>query len=247
METTSPVKNPLVIIPTFNEIENIEAIIQAIYALPIAFDILVVDDNSPDGTAQVVTELQLKYPERLFLLVREEKKGLGAAYIHGFQWALQKNYAFICEMDADFSHAPSDLCRLYTEARDGKADVVIGSRYINGVNVVSWPLRRILLSRGASFYVRMLTQMPIKDPTAGFICYRKEVIEAINLDEILFVGYAFQVEMKYKAFLRGFRLLEIPIVFTDRIRGKSKMNGSIIKEGIWGVLVMRFRHLFKRE
>lgn len=237
----------LVIIPTFNEKENISEIIKAVFNLPEEFSVLIVDDNSPDGTAQIVKNLQDEYQNRLFLEVRHEKKGLGTAYIHGFLWALERNFDFIFEMDADFSHNPKDLIRLYRECKENGADVAIGSRYKNGVRVVNWPLRRILLSRGASLYVRLLTSMPVKDPTAGFVCYKKEVIQAIDLQNIQFVGYAFQVEMKYKAFLRGFKLSEVPIIFIDRIKGKSKMNGFIIKEGILGVLKMRLKQLLNQE
>lgn len=237
----------LVIIPTFNEKENISEIIKAVFNLPEEFSVLIVDDNSPDGTAEIVKNLQNEYQNRLFLEVRHEKKGLGTAYIHGFLWALERNFDFIFEMDADFSHNPKDLIRLYRECKENGADVAIGSRYKNGVRVVNWPLRRILLSRGASLYVRLLTLMPVKDPTAGFVCYKKEVIQAIDLQNIQFVGYAFQVEMKYKAFLRGFKLSEVPIIFIDRVKGKSKMNGSIIKEGILGVLKMRLKQLLNQE
>lgn len=236
--------NKLVIIPTYNEIENISEIIQAVFLLPENFHILIVDDNSPDGTALQVQTLQHQFPERLFLEIRTQKTGLGAAYIHGFKWALQKNYDFIFEMDADFSHNPTDLLRLYEACANGN-DIAIGSRYAKGVNVVNWPLRRILLSYGASFYVRFITGMTIKDPTAGFICYRRKVIERINLESIQFVGYAFQVEMKYKAFIQHFKITEVPIVFTDRTKGKSKMNASIIKEAIWGVLLLKLQQIFR--
>lgn len=234
----------LVIIPTYNEIENIEAIIRAVFDQSERFHILIVDDNSPDGTSEKVRELQQIFPEKLFLEVRTEKKGLGTAYIHGFKWALQRNYDYICEMDADFSHNPSDLLRLYAECSQNGSDIAIGSRYVKGVNVVNWPLSRILLSYGASLYVKIITGMKIHDPTAGFVCYSRKVIEAINLDEIKFVGYAFQIEMKYKAYLQKFKIKEVPIVFTDRIKGKSKMNGSIIKEAIWGVIAMKLRNIF---
>lgn len=242
------VSDSLVIIPTYNEIENIEPIIKAVLEQSSLFDILIVDDNSPDGTGQKVRELQVLYPKRLHLTVREKKAGLGTAYIHGFLWGLEsdKKYKFFFEMDADFSHNPSDLLRLYQECKDNGADVAIGSRYIRGVNVVNWPLRRVLLSYGASFYVRMITGMEVKDPTAGFICYRREVLEKIDFNKIKFVGYAFQIEMKYKAYIHQFRISEVSIIFTDRTRGKSKMNASIIKEAVLGVLVMRVRHLFGR-
>ena len=230
----------LIIIPTYNEIENIEAIIGAVMSKDDRFHILIVDDNSPDGTAEKVRALQLLYPNRLFLEVRTEKKGLGTAYIHGFQWALARNYEYIFEMDADFSHNPDDLLRLYEACTQG-SDVAIGSRYVKGVNVVNWPLQRILLSYGASIYVRFFTGMRIKDPTAGFVCYKRRVLEAINLNSIRFVGYAFQIEMKYRAYLQGFAITEIPIIFTDRTKGKSKMNKSIIREAVFGVIAMRFK------
>ncbi|WP_185782000.1 polyprenol monophosphomannose synthase [Croceivirga lutea] len=236
----------LVIIPTYNEIENIEAIIRTILDLKTPFHILVVDDNSPDGTAQVVQELQTKFGERLFLEVRPGKSGLGKAYIHGFKWALEKHYNYIFEIDADFSHTPSDLLRLHRACLNG-ADIAIGSRYIKGVNVVNWPLNRILLSYGASWYVKLITGMRVHDPTAGFVCYQRKVLEAINLDKVRFIGYAFQIEMKYRAYLKKFNLKEIPIVFTDRVNGQSKMNTSIIKEAIFGVVKMRFRSIFDKK
>ncbi|RIY36301.1 dolichyl-phosphate beta-D-mannosyltransferase [Capnocytophaga canis] len=234
----------LVIIPTYNEIENIEAIIKAVFDQSGKFHILIVDDNSPDGTSQKVRELQQIFPERLFLEVRTEKKGLGTAYIHGFKWALRRNYDYIFEMDADFSHNPADLLRLYTECAQNGSDVAIGSRYVKGVNVVNWPLSRILLSYGASLYVKIITGMKIHDPTAGFVCYSRKVIESIDLDGIEFVGYAFQIEMKYKTYIKKFKISEVPIIFTDRVRGKSKMNGNIIKEAIWGVIAMKLRNIF---
>jgi len=237
----------LVIIPTYNEIENTKNIIDTIFSLSIPFDILIVDDNSPDGTALEVKNLQSIYPKKLFLEIRDKKLGLGTAYIYGFKWALAQNYDYIFEMDADFSHNPNDLCRLYNECIEKKADITIGSRYIKGVNVVNWPLPRILLSYGASLYVKIITGMKIEDPTSGFICYSRKVIEAINLDSIRFIGYAFQIEMKYKAYIRKFKLLEVPIIFTDRSKGKSKMNSSIIKEAIFGVIMMKLRNLFNRE
>lgn len=237
----------LVIIPTFNEIENIEGIIKSIFKLDKPFDILIVDDNSPDGTANAVKKLQHTNENRLFLEIREEKSGLGTAYIHGFKWALKHDYTFIFEMDSDFSHNPADLTRLYNVCANNKADVCIGSRYIRGVNVVNWPLGRILLSYGASFYVRFITGMKIKDPTAGFICYTRKVIESIDLDKIQFVGYAFQIEMKFRAYLKKFRIREIPIIFRDREKGTSKMNSKIINEAVFGVISMKFNSLFKKE
>ena len=236
----------LVIIPTYNEIENVELIIRAVLSLPTEFDILIVDDNSPDGTAQKVRELQKEFPERIFLEVRTEKKGLGTAYIHGFRWALARDYEYICEMDADFSHNPKDLCRLQSQCEEKGCDMAIGSRYIKGVNVVNWPLRRILLSYGASFYVQIITGMKICDPTAGFVCYSRKVLETIDLDSVNFVGYAFQIQLKYKAYLHDFKIVEVPIIFTDRVRGKSKMNGSIIKEAALGVISMRWKQLFNK-
>jgi len=236
----------LVIIPSYNEIENIEAIIDAVFELQKDFHVLVVDDNSPDGTAEVVKALQEKYEGKLFLEVRKEKSGLGTAYIHGFKWALEREYEYIFEMDADFSHRPSDLLRLYRACVNG-ADVVVGSRYKKGVNVVNWPLYRILLSYGASFYVKIITGMRVHDPTAGFVCYRRLVLESLDLDEVKFIGYAFQIEMKYRAYLKKFKIEEVSIIFTDREKGKSKMSTSIIWEAVFGVISMRMRSLFKRN
>ncbi len=235
----------LVIIPTYNEKENIKDIISAVLNLPVSFDVLVVDDNSPDGTSTIVQELQDTHPNRVFLEKRTQKKGLGTAYVHGFQWAIDNKYDYIFEMDADFSHNPLDLCRLY-EACRLNADVVIGSRYIKGVNVVNWPLSRVLLSYFASLYVRWITGMDIKDTTAGFICYKRHVLEAIPLQKIKFVGYAFQIEMKYRAYVKNFKILEIPIIFTDRTKGSSKMSGGIIKEAILGVLLLRWKKLLNK-
>lgn len=236
----------LVIIPSYNEIENIEAIIRAVMDLDKTFDLLIVDDNSPDGTSAKVRQLQEEYPERLFLEVRKEKSGLGTAYIHGFRWALARSYSYIFEMDADFSHRPTDLPRLYRACLN-QADVAVGSRYKRGVNVVNWPLYRILLSYGASFYVKLITGMKVHDPTAGFVCYRRKVLETIDLDAVKFIGYAFQIEMKYRAYLRKFRIEEISIIFTDREKGKSKMSTSIIWEAVFGVISMKIRSLFKRN
>lgn len=232
----------LVIIPTYNEIENIEAIIEAVLELKKEFHILVVDDQSPDGTADKVRELQQKHPLNLFLEVRKGKNGLGTAYIHGFKWALARHYTYIFEMDADFSHRPSDLQRLYRTCANG-ADMAIGSRYKRGVNVVNWPLHRVLLSYGASYYVKLITCMPIHDPTAGFVCFHRSVLEAIPLDRVKFVGYAFQIEMKYRAYKKKFKIEEISIIFTDREHGKSKMNTSIVWEAIFGVIGMRINSL----
>jgi dolichol-phosphate mannosyltransferase len=240
-------RDAIIIIPTFNEIENIEAIIRTVFALDKDFDILVVDDNSPDGTAAKIGELQSEFRDRLYIEVRNEKSGLGTAYIHGFKWCLQRHYDYIFEMDADFSHNPKDLPRLYkTCAKDG-ADVSIGSRYIKGVNVVNWPMSRVLLSYLASIYVRVITGMKIKDTTAGFVCYKRQVLEHIDLDNIRFVGYAFQIEMKFKAYLRKFNIVEIPVVFTDRTKGESKLSGGIISEAIFGVIKMKIKSLFGKE
>lgn len=230
----------LVIIPTYNEIENIDKIIEAVWMLPLPFDILIVDDGSPDGTADLVKKKQVENPQRLFLLERKGKLGLGTAYIAGFKWGLYNGYTHICEMDADFSHDPNDLIRLY-EACCGEGDVAVGSRYVKGGKLENWPYDRILLSKGASLYVRLITGMPVMDPTAGFVCYRKEVLEKINLDNIKFIGYAFQIEMKYAARQNKFKILEVPITFTDRMEGSSKMSRGIVKEAIWGVLKMKWK------
>jgi len=241
-----PMSDSLVIIPTYNEIENVEAIIRTVFSLKKQFHVLIVDDNSPDGTSDRVRELQEQFRDLLFLEVRKEKSGLGTAYIHGFKWAIARKYDYIFEMDADFSHKPDDLLRLYRACANG-ADVVVGSRYKKGVNVVNWPLYRILLSYGASFYVKLITGMPIHDPTAGFVCYRRHVLEAIDLDSVRFIGYAFQIEMKYRAYLKKFKIEEVSIIFTDRIKGKSKMSSSIVGEAIFGVMKMRLRSLFLRK
>ena len=231
----------IVIIPTYNEIENIESIIRAVFCLQKSFHILIVDDNSPDKTAEKVIELQKEFQEKLFLSVRKKKSGLGTAYVHGFKWAIKHHYDYIFEMDADFSHNPNDLEKLYNACRLNGADMAIGSRYVTGVNVVNWPLSRVLLSYFASVYVRMITGMKIMDATAGFICYRREVLEKINLDKIKFIGYAFQIEMKYRAFAKNFNIQEVPVIFTDRTKGQSKMSGSIIKEAVFGVISLRFK------
>ncbi len=234
----------LVIIPTYNEIENIENIIRAVFALDNNFDVLIVDDNSPDGTFRKVQQLQTEFPNRLFLEVREKKSGLGRAYVHGFKWALAHNYDYIFEMDADFSHNPNDLEKLHLACTEQNADLAIGSRYVTGVNVVNWPLSRVLLSYFASVYVRLITGMKIHDTTAGFVCYKRKVLESINLNKIKFVGYAFQIEMKYRAFAKGFKLTEVPIIFTDRTHGQSKMSSGIIKEAVLGVISLRIKKLF---
>ena len=237
----------IVIIPTFNEIENIEDIIRAVFSLEKPFDILVVDDNSPDLTSLKVKELQEEFNDRLFLETRLEKAGLGTAYIHGFKWCLSHEYNYIFEMDADFSHNPKDLVKLYNACHLEGADVSIGSRYVKGVNVVNWPMGRVLLSYLASIYVRVITGMKIHDTTAGFVCYKRHVLEQIDLDKIKFIGYAFQIEMKFKAYLKKFKIVEIPVVFTDRTKGESKMSGSIISEAIFGVISMKFNSLFGRN
>lgn len=237
----------IVIIPTYNEIENIELIIDKVFSLSVEFHILVVDDGSPDGTAAVVKRLQQsRYAGRLFLEERKGKLGLGTAYIHGFRWALARQYAYICEMDADFSHNPEDLVRLY-ETASTTADMVIGSRYITGVNVVNWPMSRVLMSYFASAYVRWIMRISIRDATAGFVCFKREVLETINLDKVKFVGYAFQIEMKFKALEAGFRVEEIPIIFTDRTRGESKMSTKIFREAFWGVIQLKWESIFRKK
>lgn len=240
-------QDAIVIIPTYNEVENIEAIIKAVFNLKKEFHILVVDDNSPDGTAKKVQRLQEHYQDKLFLSVRKEKSGLGTAYIHGFYWALEKKYNYIFEMDADFSHNPKDLEKLYKACHVDGADIAIGSRYVKGVNVVNWPLGRIILSYGASFYVRFITGMRIKDATAGFVCYKRQVLETLDLEDIKFVGYAFQIEMKFKAYLKRFKIVEIPVIFVDRIKGESKLSSSIISEAIFGVIAMKIKSIFKKK
>ena len=235
----------VVIIPTYNEKENIENIINAVFALPVMFDVLIIDDNSPDGTAQIVEGLQQKWPERLHLLKREGKLGLGTAYIMGFKWCIKAGYDFIIEMDADFSHPPKKLLEL-REACLNDADVAIGSRYVSGVNVVNWPMGRVIMSYYASAYVRIVTGMTVRDTTAGFVCYRREVLEAIDLDNIKFKGYAFQIEMKFTAYKMGYRIKEVPIIFVNRVLGTSKMNSSIFGEAVFGVLQLRLRSWFKK-
>ena len=236
----------IVIIPTYNEIENIETIVRAVFSLHKTFDVLVVDDNSPDHTADKVIALQEEFKGRLHLEKRDKKSGLGTAYVHGFQWALAKHYQYIFEMDADFSHNPNDLEKLYNACHLGEADVAIGSRYVTGVNVVNWPLSRVLMSYFASVYVKTITGMKIHDATAGFICYKRIVLEQINIDRIKFIGYAFQIEMKYRAYAKGFHIAEVPIIFTDRTRGQSKMSNAIIKEAVFGVISLRIRKFFNR-
>ena len=236
----------LVIIPTYNEKENISKIIEKVCSLKPEFDILVIDDNSPDGTPQIVKSLQQKFPGRLFLEERRGKLGLGTAYIHGFKWALNKDYSYIFEMDADFSHNPDDLVRLYNKCLETNADLAVGSRYVSGGRVVNWPLSRILISYFASVYVRLITWLPCKDTTAGFVCFKRKVLETINLDEIRFVGYAFQIEMKFTAWKHGFTIKEIPITFVDRVAGVSKMSVNIVNEAVMGVLQLKWQSLFKK-
>ena len=236
----------LVVIPTFNERENIEKIIRKVFSLSKQFDILIVEDNSPDGTAAIVKNLMSEFTDRLYIEERKGKLGLGTAYIHGFKWALKKGYDYIFEMDADFSHNPDDLLRLYNACSKENAELAIGSRYINGVNVVNWPMGRVLMSYYASAYVRFITRMKIRDTTAGFKCYKKEVLTAINLDKIRFTGYAFQIEMKFTAWKLGFNIVEVPIIFTDRTEGQSKMSGGIFKEAVLGVISLRLKSIFKK-
>jgi dolichol-phosphate mannosyltransferase len=238
------VSDSLVIIPTYKEKDNIERIIRKVFSLEKEFNVLIVEDNSPDGTADIVRSLMVEFPGLLFMEERKGKLGLGTAYIHGFRWALEHGYNFIFEMDADFSHNPDDLLKLYDAAKNRGADVAIGSRYITGVNVVNWPMGRVLMSYYASAYVRLVTRMKIRDTTAGFICYSGQVLKAIRLDKIRFTGYAFQIEMKFTAWKLGFNIVEVPIIFTDRTIGESKMSKGIFKEAIFGVMSLRWRSLF---
>lgn len=235
----------LVIIPTYNERENIVRMIHTVMSLEKDFHLLIVDDGSPDGTAELVRTLQKEYPDSLFILEREGKLGLGTAYLAGFRWGLSRDYTYIYEMDADFSHNPKDLLRLYAACKEQDADVAVGSRYVPGGQLANWPMDRIVLSRGASLYVRLITWMPVMDPTAGFICYHRKVLEAIDLDKINSVGYAFQIEMKFAARSLGFKIVEVPITFIDRVEGVSKMSSGIIKEAVLGVLRMRWRSFFR--
>ena len=234
----------LVIIPTYNEIENISNIIDAVMDKPDGFNVLVIDDASPDGTQDAVRSKMQQYPGRVFMETREGKLGLGTAYIHGFKWALKRGYEYVIEMDADFSHNPDDLTRLYHECKDRGADMAIGSRYVSGVNVVNWPMGRVLMSYFASMYVRTVTRMKLRDATAGFVCYRRAVLEALNLDKIRFKGYAFQIEMKFRAYRRKFKIVEVPIIFVNRRLGTSKMNSSIFGEAIFGVITLRLKAIF---
>ena len=235
----------LIIIPTYNEIENILIVIDKVLNLPTIFDVLVVDDNSPDGTAKIVSHHMKKNESRIYLEVRKEKQGLGKAYIHGFLWAIKNKYEYIFEMDADLSHDPKDLVAMHSYLKGSKCDVIIGSRYINGINVVNWPLNRIILSYCASIYARVITGIPIKDSTSGFVGFKRNVLEKINLKSILFNGYAFQIELKFKAYKNSFKIKEIPIIFKDRVYGDSKMSGSIIFEAIFGLIKLKFLSFFK--
>lgn len=239
-------QDTVVIIPTYNEIENIEAIIRAVFSQSDKLHILVVDDNSPDLTALKVKELQKEFPNRLFLETRKRKAGLGTAYIYGFNWCLKKSYQYIFEMDADFSHNPKDLIKLFNVCKNEDADVAIGSRYVKGVNVVNWPMARVLMSYLASKYVRIITGMRIHDTTAGFVCYKRVVLETIDLSKIKFIGYAFQIEMKFKAYLKKFKIVEVPVIFTDRTLGESKLSSGIISEAVFGVISMKLKSLFKK-
>lgn len=235
----------IVIIPTYNEKENIADIVSAVLNLPVSFHLLIVDDNSPDGTGAIVKDLQSKFEGRLFIEERAGKQGLGTAYIHGFKWALRNQYEFIFEMDADFSHNPNDLLKLLSACNEEGNDMAIGSRYVTGVNVVNWPMGRVMMSYFASHYVRLITGMPINDTTAGFKCYRRKVLETIDLNDVRFMGYAFQIEMKFLVWKYGFKIKEVPIIFTDRTRGESKLTNGIIKEAVFGVLQIKISSLFK--
>jgi dolichol-phosphate mannosyltransferase len=239
------VPDSIVIIPTYNEIENIERIIRKVFSLDHDFHVLIIDDGSPDGTPLVVKKLQDEFAERLFLEQRAGKQGLGTAYIHGFKWAIAHNYDYIFEMDADFSHNPNDLLKLRQACENG-ADAAVGSRYITGVNVVNWPMSRVLMSYFASVYVRFITSLEIRDWTAGFMCYKRKVLETIQLDKIKFVGYAFQIEMKYTTIKHGFKITEVPVIFTDRTEGASKMSTSIFREAFFGVIQMRINAMFRK-
>jgi dolichol-phosphate mannosyltransferase len=236
----------VVVIPTYQEKENITPILQAVMDLERGYQVLVVDDNSPDGTAEIAKEFAKDFPGKIFVEVRQKKGGLGTAYLHGFKWALERDYEYIFEMDADFSHNPNDLPKLLEPLEKGEADLSIGSRYITGVNVVNWPMSRVLLSWFASKYVRMILGIPVQDTTAGFKCYKRIVLETINFDRIRFVGYAFQIEMKFRAWRRGFRIKEIPVIFTDRTVGTSKMSSGIIKEAVFGVILLKWKSLWEK-
>jgi len=236
----------LIIIPTYNEKENIEKIIRKVFSLDKSFHVLVIEDGSPDGTADIVKGLQKEFNDNLFIQERSGKLGLGTAYIHGFKWALEREYKFVFEMDADFSHNPDDLIRLYTACKNESGDVAIGSRYVKGVNIVNWPMSRLLMSFFASKYVKMITGMPVHDATAGFKCYKREVLETIKFNKIQFVGYAFQIEMKFKSWKYGFNIIEVPVIFTDRTEGDSKMSGGIFREAVFGVLQMKIKSWFRK-
>ncbi len=245
-QQAQPGSDALVIIPMYNERENAAAIIDAVLALPTSFHILVIDDNSPDGTAAIVKEKIAEYPGRVHLIERSGKLGLGTAYITGFKWALEHGYELVCEMDADFSHNPADLPRLYDAIKKDGADVAVGSRYVTGVNVVNWPMGRVLMSYFASKYVRMVTGIPVQDTTAGFVCYRARVLRALDLDNIRFKGYAFQIEMKFSAWKHGFKVVEVPIIFVNRVLGTSKMSSGIFGEAMFGVMRLKWDSLFKK-
>jgi len=245
-KNTGDVTDSLVIIPTYNEKENIEKMIRKVFSLPHDFHVLIIDDGSPDGTASIVKSLMQEFTGKLFLEERTGKLGLGTAYIHGFKWALARNYEFIFEMDCDFSHNPDDLLHLYTACSQEGADMSIGSRYIKGANVVNWPIGRVIMSYYASVYVRIITGIHVMDTTAGFVCYRKKVLQTIDLDRIRFIGYAFQIEMKFTAWKHGFRIIEVPIIFTDRTEGTSKMSKGIFKEAILGVIQMKWKSFFRK-
>ena len=234
----------LIVIPTYNELGNIEPMVRKVFSLPHAFDLLIVDDGSPDGTAGVVKTLMVEFPNRLHIIERSGKLGLGTAYLEGFKWALAHSYAYIFEMDCDFSHNPDDLIRLHDECATNGADLAIGSRYVKGGGFVNWPKNRILISRGASIYVNLITWIGVADPTAGFVCFKREVLDSIDFEQIKSVGYAFQIEMKFAARRLGFKIKEIPIIFTERVEGQSKMSRNIIREGILGVLTIEWRHFF---
>jgi dolichol-phosphate mannosyltransferase len=240
-----PVHQNLVIIPTYNEKENIEKIIRKVFSLETKFDVLIIEDHSPDGTAAIVKKLIPEFPDQLHIHERSGKLGLGTAYIEGFKWALKKTYQYIFEMDADFSHNPDDLIILFKTCNIDGADMCIGSRYISGVNVVNWPIGRVLISYFASVYVRLITRMAVRDATAGFVCYSRKVLETINLEKIHFKGYAFQIEMKFTTWKYGFRIVEVPIIFTERKEGSSKMNGGIVSEAMWGVVKMKLSSFFR--
>ncbi|MBI35400.1 MAG: dolichyl-phosphate beta-D-mannosyltransferase [Flavobacteriales bacterium] len=236
----------LIIIPTYNEIDNVEEILRVVFSLEKLYHVLIVDDGSPDGTADAVKKLQTEFPSQLHIEERTGKLGLGTAYIHGFQWALKRDYKYIIEMDADFSHPPNSIIELYNACEKDGADVSVGSRYVSGVNVVNWPMSRVLMSYFASVYVRWVTRLPVRDTTAGFVCYNRSVLERMRLDKINFVGYAFQIEMKFTAWRLGFKIKEVPIIFTDRKKGQSKMSSSIFKEAVLGVLFMKIKSWFKK-